>query len=462
MSKTTPIVPVILSGGFGTRLWPASRKRRPKHLLPLVEERTMFRITLERTRALAGIAPPLVACNDEHRPGVQRELHRAGYDDATIILEPVGRNTAPAVAAAAIHVLEARGDAVLLVLPADHLIRDEEAFSRAVSVAVPHAVQGRLVTFGIVPTSPATGYGYVRSGKAIGPSAKAVSAFVEKPDEATAAAYLHSGEYLWNSGMFMFTASAYIAELERHCPQVLAACRRAVAGAEDRAGVLRLAEVPFSESPTISIDYAVMEKTSKAAVVALDAGWSDVGDWEALWSLGSHDADDNLVSGDVIAIDVHRSLLRADKRLLGVIGLDDIVVVDAPDAVLVARLDRAQDVKVLVDRLKDEGRPEFESDGAEWSSWGTTAVLARDPGVRVRRITVEPGREASFGGDVSTHWIVVRGKARLSVGDAGRTLGAGEAASVPAGAISRVENTGRETLDLIVVDTRENGQSHSK
>jgi mannose-1-phosphate guanylyltransferase/mannose-6-phosphate isomerase len=462
MSKPTPIVPVILSGGFGTRLWPASRKRRPKHLLPLVEERTMFRITLERTRALAGIAAPLVACNDEHRPGVQRELRRAGYDDATILLEPVGRNTAPALAAAAIYLLEARGDAVLLVLPADHLIRDEEAFSRAVSVAVPHAERGSLVTFGIVPTSPATGYGYIRAGDPIGPSARVVSAFVEKPDEATATSYLRSGEYLWNSGMFMFTAGVFLEEMERYCPQLLAACRRAVAGAEDRGGVLRLAEAPFSAAPSISIDYAVMEKTSKAAVVALDAGWSDVGDWDALWRLGDRDADENLVSGEVIAIDVHGSLLRADKRLLGVIGLDDIVVVDAPDALLVARRDRAQDVKILVDRLRDEGRPEFESNGTEWSSWGTSAVLVRDPGVRVRRITVEPGRETSFGGDAPTHWIVVRGRARLSVGEAGRTMGAGEAASVPAGAISRVENTGREILDLIVVDTRENGQSRSK
>ena len=249
MSAPTPVVPVILSGGFGTRLWPASRKRRPKHLLPLRDERTMFRITLERTRGLAGVAAPLISCNEDHRPGIQRDLHRAGYDDATIVLEPIGRNTAPAVAAAALHLTARHGEAVMLVLPADPVVADEEAFARAVSVAVPQAEEGRLITFGIVPTFPATGYGYIQTGDRLTPSVRTVSRFIEKPRRATAARYLRTGGYLWNSGMFVFSTAAVLEELERYAPAVLAACRPAVARAEDRNGLVLLDEASFAACP---------------------------------------------------------------------------------------------------------------------------------------------------------------------------------------------------------------------
>jgi mannose-1-phosphate guanylyltransferase/mannose-6-phosphate isomerase len=328
MSVPIPVVPVILSGGFGTRLWPASRKRQPKHLLPLREERTMFRLTVERTRGLAGVTSPVVACNEDHRPGIQRDLHRAGYDDAIIILEPAGRNTAPAVGTAALYLQQRYGEAVLLVLPADHVVADEEAFARAVSVAVSQAEQGYLVTFGIVPTHPATGYGYIRTGERLSPSVRAVARFVEKPKRAVASRFLRTGGYLWNSGMFAFSATALIEELERHSPDVLAACRKALEGAERRNGLILLDEGAFASAPSISIDYAVMERTSRGAVVGLDAGWSDVGDWAALWDLADHDADGNAIAGDVIALGVHNSLLRASSRLVGVIGLDDVVVVE--------------------------------------------------------------------------------------------------------------------------------------
>jgi mannose-1-phosphate guanylyltransferase/mannose-6-phosphate isomerase len=451
MSSPTPVVPVILSGGFGTRLWPLSRKRRPKHLLPLRDERTMFRVTLERTRGLPGVAAPLIACNEDHRPGIQRDLHRAGYDDATIVLEPVGRNTAPAVAAAALHLTARHDRAIMLVLPADHVVADEEAFARAVSVAVPQAEQGHLVTFGIVPTYPATGYGYIQAGDRLTPSVRKVNRFIEKPRRSTAARYLRTGGYLWNSGMFVFSAAAVLAELERHAPAVLTACRRALERAEWRNGLVLLDGEAFAASPAISIDYAVMEKTNRAAVVPLDAGWSDVGDWAALWDLAVHDPDGNAVGGDVIAIGAHDSLLRSTGRLLGVVGVENLVIVEAADAVLVAARDRAQDVKELVERLQREGRPEFESDGTDWHSWGTAVTVSRDAGVLVRRVTIDPGSEATFGGDGARHWVVASGRGRLSVGHSVRSLGTGDAARVPAGASCRLANCGTDPLELVLV-----------
>ncbi|MBS1195481.1 MAG: mannose-phosphate guanylyltransferase/mannose-6-phosphate isomerase [Actinobacteria bacterium] len=455
MSAPTPVVPVILSGGFGTRLWPASRKRQPKHLLPLREERTMFRLTVERTRGLPGVTTPLVACNEDHRPGIQRDLHRAGFDDATIILEPLGRNTAPAVGVAALHLAQRYGEAVLLVLPADHVVADEEAFARAVSVAVPQAEAGYLVTFGIVPSHAATGYGYIRTGARLSPSVRTVARFVEKPKPAAATRFLRSGGYLWNSGMFVFSARALIEEMGRHAPAVLAACRAALDGAERRNGLILLDEAAFAAAPFISIDYAVMEKTHKAAVVGLDAGWSDVGDWAALWDLADHDADGNAVAGDVIALGVHRSLLRSSSRLVGVIGLDDIVVVESGDAVLVAARDHAQQVKTLVERLQAEGRPEFESDGTQWHTWGTSATLLREGSTVVRRLMVDPGNEAPVGAPATLHCIVTAGRARLTLGNSRRNLAAGDAALVPAGASGRVANNGTEPLELLLVQTGE-------
>jgi mannose-1-phosphate guanylyltransferase/mannose-6-phosphate isomerase len=450
----TPVIPVILSGGFGTRLWPLSRRRQPKHLLPLTGQHTMFRLTLERIRGLPGVATPLVAGNEEHCRALQRDLRRAGYDDAEIIVEPVARNTAPAVAAAAAHLAERHGEAVLLVLPADHVIADEEAFSRAVSVAVPEAERGRLVTFGIVPSFPAAGYGYIRTGARITPSVRQVDRFIEKPRRSTATRYLRAGGYLWNSGMFVFSTSALLEEMERHAPEVLAACRRAVAGAERRNGLILLEGKSFARAPAISIDYAVMEKTDRAAVVALDAGWSDVGDWAALWDLAPHDAAGNAVAGDVVAMGVRDSLLRSTGRLLGVVGVSDLVVVESPDAVLVAGRKHAQEVKALVERLRQEGRPEFESDGVEWHSWGTATTVLRDSAGLVRRVSIDAGAEASFGATGAMHWVVLRGRARLSVGHSVRTLAPGNGAQAPAGANCRLANAGPDTLELLLVEVR--------
>jgi len=339
----------------------------------------------------------------------------------------------------------------MLVLPADHVVADEESFARAVSVAVPQAEQGYLVTFGIVPTHPATGYGYIRTGEKISPSVRAVARFVEKPKRAVAARFLRSGGYLWNSGMFVFSSGALIEEMTRHAPDVLAACRAALAGAERRNGLILLDETAFTSAPSISVDYAVMERTARAAVVGLDAGWSDVGDWAALWDLADQDADGNAISGDVMALGVHRSLLRASSRLLGVIGLDDVVVVETGDAVLVAARDHAQEVKTLVERLQAEGRPEFESDGTDWHTWGTSATVLREGGTTVRRVTVDPGNEAPFGAPATLHCIVTRGRARLTLGTSGRNLGPGDAALVPAGANCRVANSGGGPLELLLI-----------
>jgi mannose-1-phosphate guanylyltransferase/mannose-6-phosphate isomerase len=320
-----------------------------------------------------------------------------------------------------------------------------------VSVAVSQAEEGRLVTFGIVPTFPATGYGYIQTGDRLTPSVRAVARFIEKPRRSTAARYLRTGGYLWNSGMFVFSAAAVLEELERHAPAVFAACRQAVERAEGRNGLLLLDEESFSSSPAISIDYAVMEKTQRAAVVPLDAGWSDVGDWAALWDLADHDADGNTIGGDVIAIDAHDSLLRSSGRLLGVVGVENLVVVEAADAVLVAARDRAQDVKELVERLQQEGRPEFESDGSDWYSWGTAVTVSREAGVLVRRVTIDSGSEATFGGDGTRHWVVARGRGRLSVGHSVRTLATGDAARVPGGASCRLANPGNDPLEVVLV-----------
>ncbi|HYE53024.1 MAG TPA: mannose-1-phosphate guanylyltransferase/mannose-6-phosphate isomerase [Azospirillaceae bacterium] len=354
------ILPVLLSGGAGSRLWPLSREKQPKQLLALCGERTMIQDTALRVLDPARFGRPLVICNADHRAAIEAQLAEAGIAPSRIALEPMGRNTAPAVAAAALLAMEAGGDPLLLVLPADHYIRDAEAFLAAVETAERAARSGALVTFGITPDSPETGYGYIRRGEALGgvPGAFRVAAFAEKPDRARAEAFLASGEYAWNSGMFLFPAGLLVAELERHAPDVLAAAREAVAKGRADGAVLALDAGAFARAPNISVDYAVMERTDRAAVVPAEMGWTDVGAWSALWDIADKDAGGNAALGDVMLHDSRGNLVRSEGRLTALVGVDDLVVVVTPDAVLVARKDRAQDVKEIVTRLKREGRTE--------------------------------------------------------------------------------------------------------
>lgn len=459
-----PIVPVILSGGAGSRLWPASRSRAPKQLLPLVDERTMFLMTVQRTDPLPAAGTPVVVCNETQRPGIQRELAKAGRADASLILEPIGRNTAPAVAAAALHLVVDGADPILFVMPADHLIRDEESFAEAVALAADFADTGYLLTFGIDPATPETGYGYIRFGEPLAPGVRIVEAFQEKPDAATASEYIASGRYLWNSGMFMFRASRYLTELEAYAPDVLAAVRLALENGLRDGNALLLDKPSFAASPSISIDYAVMEHTASAAVIPIHTGWSDVGSWAALWDLGQRDEQGNVVSGDVELVDVHNSYVRSDGRLIAAIGLDGVVVVETADAVLVSRIDQSQDVKTIVDRLKEAGRAEVDTDGRETHEWGDLAPLATSPTAGVVQLEIEPGASIPTQRrvDVATHWIVVEGAALINIDGTSRRLEQGFGTVVPAGDEHSIENaSSSEVLKVvqIMVDTGVEGDT---
>ena len=355
--NTTPlIVPVLMSGGAGTRLWPASRSDHPKQFLPLVDDRSMVQATLDRLTGL-DTAPPLVVANAAHHGLVAAELDKAGHDPARVILEPMGRNTAPAAAVAALHLTADGADPLMLLLPADHVIEDVPSFHTAVRHAAELAAGGALVTFGIVPTSPETGYGYIKTGHPVDGTAFRIERFVEKPDVPTAQAYLESGSYLWNSGMFVFRCSTYLATLGEHAPEMLASCRETMEASESGNGIL-LHAARFAATPADSIDYAVMENTDQGMVVPLDAGWSDVGSWAALWDIADHDVDGNALVGDVVAIDTRDSYIRSEYRLVTVAGLEGVVVVSTPDALLVTTVEKCQNVKAIVDTLKSQGRPE--------------------------------------------------------------------------------------------------------
>jgi mannose-1-phosphate guanylyltransferase/mannose-6-phosphate isomerase len=449
------IVPVILSGGAGSRLWPASRSRQPKQLLSLVEERTMLLMTIQRTDAVAAAGAPVIVCNEDQRVGIERELSKSGYSDAGLVLEPVGRNTAPATAVAALQLTADGGDPILFVMPADHVIRNEQAFSDAVDLAAGFAEQGYLLTFGIDPTGPETGYGYIRFGDRLAEGVRTVEDFREKPDAATAEEYLSSGRYLWNSGIFMFRASRFLAELEEHAPDVLSAARAALAGAEHDGTATHLDEAAFAAAPSISIDYAVMEHTTSAAVVPIHTGWSDVGSWTALWDLGRHDEDGNVIIGDVETIDVQNSYVRSSGRLVAAIGLDNVVIVDTPDATLVTRRDRSQDVKEIVDRLKAQNRSEVTTDGTELRSWGSVTTLESGSDHRILRLRIEPAAAMPTQTHESRteHWTVLQGTARVLLEETVRTVSAGVSLTISAGERHRVENASEtESLEILKIN----------
>ena len=455
------IQPVILCGGSGTRLWPLSRQAYPKQFLPLSGDSSLLQQTVSRLGAVAGqdltVLPAMVVCNEDHRFLVAEQLRSSDAPQGAIVLEPVGRNTAPALTAAALQVSEGGQDPLLLVMPADHLIGDTAAFGRAVQVAAGLASEGRLVTFGIVPDSPETGYGYIRRGAEISSGAFELDAFVEKPDRATAEQYLASGDYLWNSGMFMMRASVWLAEIERHRGDILAACRTAMQGTQTDGDFVRLDRAAFENCPGDSIDYAVMEKIAApaAAVVALDADWSDIGAWSALWEVGDQDAAGNVVRGDIVVEDSRNSLLYSQHRLLAVVGVDDLVVVETPDAVLIAHKDRTQDVRAITDILKRQERQELEFHRCVHRPWGSYESVDSGPRFQVKRLTVKPGATLSLQmhHHRAEHWIVVSGTARVTRGDDVFMLSENESTYIPLGTRHRLENPGTIPLEIIEVQS---------
>ena len=449
---TSPLIPVLLSGGSGTRLWPLSRGGFPKQFLPLTGERSLLQETWIRVSGLPGAAAPIAVCNETHRFIVAEQLREVDAHPRAVVLEPVARNTAPAIAAAALVACGGGGDPVLLVLPSDHLVGDTDAFRAAVAAALPAAQAGHLVTFGIVPDAPETGFGYIKA--APGEGVRAVAQFVEKPDVDTARQYLASGEYFWNSGMFLFRASRFLEELERFQPEMLARCREAVDQARRDEDFLRLAPEPFGACPSDSIDYAVMERTSSAAVLPIDVGWSDVGSFSALWEVAERDADGNAHHGDVIAIDC-RNTYAHGKRLMALIGLEDVIVVDTDDALLVARKDQVQKVKDVVSRLKDQGRGEADLHRKVYRPWGNYDSIDQAPRFQVKRITVKPGATLSLQmhHHRAEHWVVVSGTARVTCDDRVFVLTENQSTFIPLGSRHRLENPGKVPLELIEVQS---------
>ncbi|WP_329755175.1 mannose-1-phosphate guanylyltransferase/mannose-6-phosphate isomerase [Stenotrophomonas maltophilia] len=445
------IQPVILSGGSGTRLWPLSREAYPKQFLPLAGELTMLQATWQRVAPLAARGP-LVIANEEHRFVAAEQLQQVGAEPAAIILEPVGRNTAPAIAVAALEATRDGADALLLVLPSDHVITDEATFRNAVQAAASAAEAGKLVTFGIVPTGPETGYGYIKA--AGGQGLRAVERFVEKPDLETATGYVSSGQYYWNSGMFLFKASRYLQELERFQPEMLARSRQAWQQARRDADFTRLDKDAFTAVPSDSIDYAVMEKTADAVVIPLDAGWNDVGSWTALRDVSQQDGDGNAHQGDVIAIDCRNTYAYA-QRLVAMVGLDDVIVVETDDAVLVGKADRMQEVKTVVAQLKAEGRSEATWHRKVYRPWGAYDSIDNGERFQVKRITVKPGGTLSLQmhHHRAEHWIVVSGTAEVTRGSEVILLSENQSTYIPLGVTHRLRNPGKLPLELIEVQS---------
>lgn len=450
-----PILPVVLAGGSGTRLWPLSRQLYPKQLLSLNTPRTMLQETVLRMQGLADIASPIVICNQEHRFMVEEQLGEAGIQAGRILLEPVGRNTAPAIAICALEALNRYKDAFLLILPADHFIADPECFCALVAKGLEDAANGELITFGVLPDSPETGYGYIQKGAALPSGAWRIRRFVEKPGPELAEEYLRSGEYLWNSGMFLFKASVILEELRRFVPEILAACEQALAKAQSDMDFILLDPKAFAGSPSDSIDYAVMEKTERGAVLSLDTGWSDLGSWEALWQVDQKDENANVTRGDVLTCDVKNSFLYAESRMLAAIGLENHIVVETSDAVLVAPRDRVQDVKRVVDRLRKENREEAISHKRVYRPWGSYETVAAGDRFQVKRIIVKPGGilSSQMHFHRAEHWVVVHGTARVWKGDEEILLQEDESIYIPLGTKHRLENPGKIPLEIMEVQS---------
>lgn len=453
------LIPVILSGGSGTRLWPLSRESYPKQLLPLVGKGTMLQETLARVAGVEGLGAPVVVCNENHRFLVAEQILEAGIKSRAIVLEPVGRNTAPAVAVAAMAAVSDlpkgnASDPLLLILPADHVIRDVKAFRTALEIGRKAASEGKLVTFGVVPDKPETGYGYIKRVSGAGP-AYAIDRFVEKPDLATAKSYVESKEYFWNSGMFLFRASVVLNELRELAPKIYEACAQAVTTAKRDLDFTRLSTKEFSACPSDSFDYAVMEKTKLGVVVPLDAGWSDVGSWSALHEAIPADGDGNVVLGDVLTCDSHGNYLHSTSRLVAAVGLQDHVVVETKDAVLVAPKSRVQDVKELVNQLKKQGRYETSLHREVFRPWGSYDSIDNGQRFQVKRLSVKPGAQMSLQlhHHRAEHWIVVSGTARITRGEEVFLLEENQSTYIPLGTKHRIENPGKIPLHIIEVQS---------
>jgi mannose-1-phosphate guanylyltransferase/mannose-6-phosphate isomerase len=450
------LIPVILSGGSGTRLWPLSRKNLPKQFLSLTGDSTLFQQTVARTRGLEGISAPIIVCSEEHRFLVAEQLREANVRGASILLEPMPRNTAPAIALASWQAAAHDAEATLLVLPADHLIGDTSSFAVAVDKALPLAEQGWLVTFGIRPEAPETGFGYIKRADALGGGGFRVERFVEKPDAQTAKQYVDAGDYEWNSGMFLFKAARYLEELRQHAPAMHAASKAAFAAAKADLDFVRVDRDAFAASPENSIDYAVMEKTGRAAVVPVSCAWSDIGSWDALWAASERDAEGNRLEGDVIAIDSRNCLVHGtERRLVAALGLEDIVIVDTPDAVLVAPRARVQDVKRLVDKIKSAGRQEHMFHRKVYRPWGSYDSIDVGERFQVKRIVVKPGAALSLQKHHhrAEHWVIVSGTAEVTRNQEVFLVAENESTFLPLGAVHRLRNPGKVPLELIEVQS---------
>jgi mannose-1-phosphate guanylyltransferase/mannose-6-phosphate isomerase len=453
------LVPVILAGGSGTRLWPLSRELYPKQFLALTGKNTMLQETITRVLDMDGAGKPLVICQDKHRFLAADQLREIACD-ATLLLEPVGKNTAPAVAVAALKAMSDGDDPILLVLPADHVIQDVQQFKDSVALGLEMAQSGHLVTFGIVPHQPETGYGYIARGEKIATqnaddTAFRVGCFVEKPDLTTAESYVASGQYYWNSGMFMFQASAYLEELERFVPDMVSCARQAVDKARSDHDFLWLDEEAFSACPSDSIDYAVMEKTARSVVIPIDCGWSDVGSWSALLELGERDGAGNILQGNVLAQDVKNCYVNASHRMVAAVGVQDHIIVETADAVLVISKDKAQDVKKIVEMLKETGQSEASLHRRVFRPWGSYEGIDNSDRFQVKRIVVKPGATLSLQMHYhrAEHWIVVKGTARVTNGTQSILLSENQSTYIPLGEQHRLENPGVIPLEIIEVQS---------
>ena len=451
------ITPVILSGGSGTRLWPLSRKSHPKQLLPLLNNTSLLQDTINRLAGKENIDKTIVICNEDYRFMVAEQVHSSGVDTGAIILEPVGRNTAPAIALAAINAMQKDEEAILLVLPADHDIRNVEEFHKAIDTGLQQALSNHFVTFGIVPDRPETGYGYIKAASKVAVNeVSAIEKFVEKPDLETATKYLDEGGYYWNSGMFMFKASEYLNALQEFAPEIYNACQKAVKTEHnDMVDFIRVGVEEFKSCPSDSIDYAVMEKVKNAVVIPVDIGWSDVGSWSALHEIGQQDENYNIFIGDTKSVSTKNSYIRAETKLVTTLGVEDLIIVDTDDALLVANKNHVHDIKEIVNALTEEGRDEAVIHKRVCRPWGCYQGIDQSDRFQVKRITVNAGATLSLQmhHHRAEHWIVVNGTAKVTKGDKEFILSENESTYIPLGVTHRLENIGKIPLELIEVQT---------